>query len=105
MYACGFVKVAALSPVLHTADCSFNVKEIISCLKEVNKKKVDIALFPEMCICGYSIGDLVFQDYLYQDSLNALYYLLKNNPYDGVVIVGTFFKIRDSIFNCACVIQ
>ena len=105
MYANGFVKVAALSPILHTADCMFNVKEIHKCLKEVQNKKVDIALFPEMCICGYSIGDLVFQEYLYQDSLNAISYLLKNNPYDGVVIVGSFFKIKDSIFNCACVIQ
>ena len=105
MYAKGFIKVAAASPMLHTGDVSYNVKEIIACLKEINKKNVDISVFPEMCICGYSVADLVFQDYLYQECLKGIDYLLKNNPYDGVVIVGSFFKIRDSILNCACVIQ
>ena len=105
MYAKGFIKVAAASPMLHTGDVSYNVKEIIACLKEINKKNVDISVFPEMCICGYSVADLVFQDYLYQECLKGIDYLLKNNPYDGVVIVCSFFKIRDSILNCACVIQ
>ena len=105
MYAKGFIKVAAASPMLHTGDVTYNIGEIISCLKEISKKDADIVVFPEMCICGYSVADLVFQDYLYQECLKGIDYLLKNNPYDGVVIVGTFFKIRDSILNCACVIQ
>ena len=105
MYSHGFIKVAAASPILHTGDVMFNVKQIIACLKETQEKKVDIVVFPEMSVCGYSIDDLVFQEYLYQDTLNGIKYLLDNNPFDGVLIVGAFFKEKDSIFNCACVIQ
>lgn len=105
MYSKGFIKVSAASPILHTGDCMFNIERIIENLKEIEAKKVDIVVFPEMCVCGYSVADLVFQDYLYDDTIKAIDYLLKNNPYNGVVIIGSFFKIRDSILNCACVIQ
>ena len=105
MYSKGFIKVAAASPILHTGDCMFNIGQIIDNLKEVEAKKADIVVFPEMCVCGYSVADLVFQDYLYDDTIKAIDYLLNNNPFDGVVIIGSFFKIRDSILNCACVIQ
>ena len=105
MYSKGFIKVSAASPILHTGDCMFNIERIIENLKEIETKKVDIVVFPEMCVCGYSVADLVFQDYLYDDTIKAIDYLLKNNPFNGVVIIGSFFKIRDSILNCACVIQ
>ena len=105
MYSKGFIKVSAASPILHTGDCMFNIERIIENLKEIEAKKVDIVVFPEMCVCGYSVADLVFQDYLYDDTIKAIDYLLKNNPFNGVVIIGSFFKIRDSILNCACVIQ
>ena len=105
MYSQGFIKVAAASPVLRTGDTKFNVLEILKCLQEVKAKKVDIVVFPELCLCGYSIGDLAFQEYLYNDCLNALDYLLKNNDYEGVVIVGSVIKIEDRIFNCSIVIQ
>lgn len=105
MYSHGFIKVAAASPVLKTGDAMANVKEILNLLKEVEKKNVSIVVFPEMCICGYSIGDLVFQDYLYRDNLVALKYLRDNNTFKGVAIVGTFFKINDRIYNCSVVLQ
>ena len=105
MYSQGFIKVAAASPVLRTGDTKFNVSEILKCLQEVKAKKVDIVVFPELCLCGYSIGDLAFQEYLYNDCLNALDYLLKNNDYEGVIIVGSVIKIEDRIFNCSIVIQ
>ena len=105
MYAYGFLKVAAASPVLKTGDVLFNVKEILKGLDEVNKNKADIVVFPEMCICGYSVCDLVFQEYLYQDTLKGIKYLLDHNTYEGVVIVGTFVKLKDAIYNCALVFQ
>lgn len=105
MYSHGFIKVAAASPVLRTGDTKFNVNEILKSLEKVMEKKIDIVVFPELCLCGYSIGDLVFQDYLYRDSLTALKYLLDNNVYDGILIIGSFIKIDDRIFNCSIVIQ
>lgn len=105
MYSHGFIKVAAASPKVKVGDAFANVKEIIKQLKDIEMKKVSIVVFPELCICGYSVGDLVYQNYLYRDNLEALQFLLDNNPFKGVTIIGTFLIVDDKIYNCAIVIQ
>ncbi|HHU55803.1 MAG TPA: NAD(+) synthase [Acholeplasmataceae bacterium] len=105
MYANGFVKVAAASIKTKVGDAMANAKEIVKLLDEIEKKKAAITIFPELCICGYSAGDLMFQEYLYRDNLEAIQYILENNPYSGVAIIGTFFFIDDKPFNCCAVIQ
>lgn len=105
MYSHGFIKVAAASPMTKTGDAMVNIKEIIKQLALIEKQKASIVVFPELCVCGYSVGDLVFQDYLNRDNLAAIKYLLDNNPYHGVLIVGTFIYFDDRVYNCALVIQ
>lgn len=58
-----------------------------------------------MCVTGYSVGDLIFQKYLYDQSLEAIEYLLENNPFSGVVIFGSYIFENDTIFNCSFVMQ
>ena len=105
MYSHGFLKVAAASPVARVGDPLFNVKEMLKVLNTIEEKKPSIICFPEMGIPGYSIGDLIFQKYLYEDSLEAINYFLKNNNYDGVVIFGSYIIINDAIYNCCFVSQ
>src|SRR5690554_2623399 len=105
MYAHDFVKVAVASPKIKVGDADSNIKEIVKLLKEAEANQAAITVFPELTICGYSVGDLVFQKYLYRDNRDALKYLLQNNPYSGVAIIGTYFIIQDKIFNCSAVIQ
>lgn len=107
MYSHGFLKVAACSPKSRLADCMYNAKEILNVLnsEEMKSKNPAIVAFPELSIPGYSIGDLVFQKYLYDESQKALKYLLKNVTYKGVYIVGSFVYINDLIYNCAIVCQ
>ncbi|MDD3106849.1 MAG: hypothetical protein PHP65_03485 [Bacilli bacterium] len=105
MYSQGFIKVAAACPTARVGDVMFNVKQMLAMLKEANLKNPAIICFPEMCISGYSIGDLVFQKYLYDDTLEAIQYLLDNNPYQGVIIFGSFIVINDTIYNCGFIAQ
>lgn len=105
MYSHGFIKVAAASPTTKAGDAMGNIKEIIKQLQEVENNKAAIVVFPELCVCGYSIGDIVFQDYLYRDNLKAIQYLLNHNPYHGVAILGSFIYHDDKIYNCAIIIQ
>lgn len=105
MYYNGFLKVAAASPKARLGDAMFNVKEIIKNLEEAKNQGAAIICFPELCISGYSIGDMVFQDYLYQEVENAIKYLLANNPFDGVVIFGSYVIINDTLYNCVFIIQ
>lgn len=105
MYYNGFLKVAAASPKAKLGDSMYNVLSIIETLKEANKKNPAIICFPELCISGYSIGDLLFQKYLYDEVNNAILYLLDNNPFEGIVIFGSYVIINDTLYNSIFVIQ
>lgn len=105
MYSHGFLKVAAASPKTRLGDSMYNIHEIIETLKEANKKQPAIICFPELCVSGYSVGDLFFQKYLYDETLVALQYLLDNNPFNGVIIIGSFLTLNDTLYNCSFVIQ
>jgi len=105
MYYKGFLKVAAASPKAKLGDTMFNVNEIINALKEAEARKAAIICFPELCISGYSMGDFLFQDYLYKDVGKAIKYLLNNNPFSGVVIFGSYVIVNDTLYNCIFVIQ
>lgn len=103
MYYKDFMKIACVSPKVSLGRPMDNVKEIINCLKEVND--TSIVCFPEMAITGYSISDLLFQEYMYKDNLEAIKYLLDNNPYKGVILVGTYIKVNDVLYNVCFAIQ
>ncbi|MGD9886858.1 MAG: NAD(+) synthase [Bacilli bacterium] len=105
MYSQGFLKVAAACPTARVGDVMFNVKQMLTMLNEAKAKNPAIICFPELCISGYSVGDLVFQKYLYDDSLKAIKYLLDQNPFEGVIIFGSFIVINDTIYNCGFIAQ
>ena len=54
----GFLRIASVAPVVRVADVDYNVKQIISSVMELEAKGVEIALFPELCLTGYTCGDL-----------------------------------------------
>ena len=103
MFYKNFIKVACISPKVKLGNPLDNVVEIINCLKGASD--TSIACLPEMAITGYSINDLIFQDYMYQGNLNAIKYLLDNNPYNGVILFGSYIKVDDVLFNVCIAIQ
>ena len=103
MFYKNFIKVTCISPKVKLGNPLDNVVEIINCLKGASD--TSIACLPEMAITGYSINDLIFQDYMYNDNLNAIKYLLDNNPYNGVILVGSYIKVDDVLFNVCIAIQ
>ncbi|MDD4387802.1 MAG: NAD(+) synthase, partial [Bacilli bacterium] len=105
MYAHGFLKVAAACPNSRAGDTIYNVQAMIELLAEAQHRQTAMICFPEMCITGYSVGDLIFQKYLYDNALQAIEYLLNGNPYDGVIIFGSYVFINDTIFNCSFIAQ
>ena len=60
----GFIKVAAATPTLRVADPTYNVAEMIQLAKDASANAVDVLVFPELCISGYTCGDLFFSSTL-----------------------------------------
>ena len=68
----GFCRVAVSSLETKVADVDFNCQEIEATLDLVSTKGVDLIVFPELCITGYSCGDLFYQQTLLEQARRAL---------------------------------
>jgi NAD+ synthase (glutamine-hydrolysing) len=74
----GFVKVAAAIPQVKVADCKWNVSRIELLIKEAEQQGVQMIVFPELSISGYTCGDLFAQRLITEESEMALMMLLNN---------------------------
>lgn len=98
----GFIKVAAVSPKLKVADCDYNGKQILECIKTAETKGVKLLVFPELCITGYTCGDLFLQDALLKSCENMLAWLLEQTrDMDILYVVGMPLSYRNNLYNVA----
>lgn len=101
----GFVKAAAASPELRVADPSFNAQKIIATIKEQAKAGVEILVFPELSLCGYTCGDLLLQKTLLNGCLTALKEIaLATEKIKILVFVGLPFELEGAVYNCAAAV-
>ena len=69
----GFVKVASAIPAVKVADCKFNAQQIDTQIAIADGKGVQIIVFPELCITGYSCADLFGQTLLLEEAEIAFF--------------------------------
>ncbi len=102
----GLVKIACVSPPMRVADCDYNTEQIINEARRANEKGVKIAVFPELCITGYTCGDLFFQEALRASAVKNLRKLcLSTAELDIICIVG--LPVTDELgklYNTAAVV-
>ena len=102
----GFVKVAAAVPRVKVADCKFNAERIESLIAVAEGKGVQIIIFPEMSITGYTCGDLFGQQLLLEEAEIGLMQILNNTrQLDIISIVGMPVVVNSTVINAAVVIQ
>ena len=102
----GFVKVAAAVPHVKVADCKFNVEKIESLIAIAEGKGVQVIVFPEMSITGYTCGDLFGQQILLEEAEMGLMQILNNTrQLDIISIVGMPVIANSTVINAAVVIQ
>lgn len=102
----GFVKVAAAVPAVKVADCEYNTLQIENIIAQAEGKGVEIIVFPELCITGYSCQDLFRQSLLLEQVEASLLMLLDfTRNLDIISIVGLPVVVGDMLLNCAAVIQ
>lgn len=102
----GFTKVAAATPRLKVADTEYNTDEIIRLYKEALSKDVDILVFPELSITGYTSSDLFFQKVLLDNALKGLERIKKEtSSSDMLIFVGLPYKADGKLYNVAAVLS
>lgn len=75
----GFIKVAAGTPEIRVADCAYNAQACLSLLHQAAAEGVKVLCLPELCLTGYTCGDLFLQDTLLQGAEGALRFLLEGS--------------------------
>ncbi|BBF44084.1 NAD synthetase [Lachnospiraceae bacterium KM106-2] len=100
----GFMKVAAATPAIKVADCVYNTEQIIELIKKCTSEGVRLVVFPELCITGYTCGDLFFQTTLLRQAEKGLEKITKaTKGKQVVVVVGLPFMVENKLYNVAAV--
>lgn len=102
----GFVKVAAAVPSVRIADCKFNASQIEKEIIIADGKGVEIIAFPELCLTGYTCGDLFAHRLLLANAELGLMQILNNTrQLDIISILGMPVALNGVLLNTAVVIQ
>ncbi|WP_058300258.1 NAD(+) synthase [Gorillibacterium timonense] len=106
LYKHGFARVAAASPELRVADCTYNAAKILEAIVLAESEQVEYLILPELCITGYTCADLFMQRQLLNSALQALQTIAAGTAGKSlIVIVGLPVDIKGRLFNCAAVLQ
>ncbi|MDE5577909.1 MAG: NAD(+) synthase, partial [Oscillospiraceae bacterium] len=98
----GFIRVAAATPDIKVADCDYNADRIIELINQANAEDASIVVFPELCITGYTCGDLFLQKVLLDGAKKALVKIVERTAYnDLIAFVGLPFEVDGKLYNCA----
>ena len=102
-----YIRIACAVPAVKVGDVAKNAADICAYMEKADAQNVDIIIFPELALTGYTCGDLFFQDSL----LNAVKTGLRQvadcsgkHP-SLTAVVGLPLSIGTKLYNCAAVIN
>ena len=104
----GFISVAAGTPKIRVADCRYNAEQIFTLMREADKQGVKVLALPELCLTGYTCGDLFLQDTLLRGAEEGLQTILEaTRNLEIVTALGlpVWDKWDNKLYNCAAIIQ
>src|SRR3954466_11781728 len=88
------------------ADPESNARTVVDLARECHEDGVAVAIFPELCLSGYSIDDLFLQDTLLAAVEQALFDLVEaSRELLPVIVVGLPLRSMNRVYNCAAVIK
>jgi NAD+ synthase (glutamine-hydrolysing) len=102
----GFLRLGLVVPDLRVADVAYNTDAIIAALKTISGQGCQMALFPDLCITGYTCGDLFWQSLLLEKSCQALLSITRAvNKYQISTFVGLPLMIHGHLFKASAFID
>jgi len=105
-YDHGFARVAACTVPVAIADPATNAEAVLAEARACHDDAVAVAVFPELCLSGYAIDDLLLQDPVL-DGVEAAVETIARASADlrPVLVVGAPLRHRNRIYNTAVVIH
>jgi len=106
--SCTYVRIATASPQTRPADVDNNVERIIEAAVDAVDQGASIVVFPELCITGYTCGDLFTMPSLLEAASTALCTLMEWTATDespATLVVGLPVVIDTQLYNMAAVVH
>ena len=102
----GFIKVGAASPKLRVGDPAYNVGKMIELFRLAASYGVNVLVYPELSITGYTCQDLFLQETLIKKAVDALEeFANSTNGHDILSFVGFPLMHNGKLYNTAAAIQ
>lgn len=102
----GYVKVASAIPAVRVGDVAYNVEQIENLVIQAEGKGVEVIVFPELSLTGYTCQDLFRQQLLLDRVEQGVMRLMDfTRKLDIIAIVGAPIPVGNLLLNCAVVIQ
>lgn len=106
LYAHGMARIAICAPRMTPADPARNAEEILKGARAADKARAALALFPELCVTGYAIDDLLLQDALLAGAEAAVQKIVAASAkLFPVLIIGAPLACGPALYNTAIVIH
>ena len=101
------IRIACAVTAVKVGDTKKNAADICNYMRKADAQKVDLLVFPEMALTGYTCQDLFLQDALYEGVKQGLQEILSASRDCGSLtsVVGLPIRIGVRMFNCAVVIS
>lgn len=101
----GFIRCAAMVPKVTVADCTANEREIIRLLDEADEAGANVVVFPELCITGYTCGDLFLQDKLTNEAMQSLLRITEHTKEMNLIaFIGLPVLYQNKLHNAAAAV-
>ena len=102
----GFVKAAAVTPEVVVADVAANADLICDNIRTAAEAGAKIIVLPELCLTGYTCGDLFLQEKLLREAKNALLDVAeKTADCDAISFVGLPLAYNGKLYNAAAAVS
>lgn len=97
----GIVKCAAVTPHIKVCDTAYNAKAVIAKIAELKARGIEIAVFPELCVTGYTAMDMFFTRELLDGAVDAVKRIARAVPENMLAFVGAPIAHNGRLYNCA----
>ena len=101
----GFIKTATVSPELRVADTVYNAEKIIQAIRLANEENVSLLVFPELCVTGYTCGDLFGQRTLLEAAKKAVLKIAEaTTDIPMLIFIGAPIRNNNKVYDTAIAI-
>ena len=101
-----YIRVSCCVPDIAVADVAGNAVKIGNQMRKAAEQGTSIAVFPELCLTGYTCQDLFFQQTLLDDCGSAAQELAAlSGELQITAVIGMPVSVNGQIYNCAVVLD